>query len=170
MFNNIESLLAGNFPVIRKLLGESHWKALVREFYRDHRCQTPLFPEIAREFLRYLEARCRERRSEPPFLLELAHYEWVELALQIAERASSDIAHDPQGDLLDGAPVLSPLAWPLAYRWPVHRIGPEFQPEAPPAAPTLLLLRREADGNVRFSDAQPAGVPPAAAARRSRRR
>lgn len=152
LFNNIESLLGGNFPVIRRLLGDVHWKALVRAFYRDHRSQTPLFPEIAREFLRYLES---QPRLDPPFLLELAHYEWVELALQISEARAGDAAHDAEGDLLDGAPVLSPLAWPLAYRWPVHRLGPEHQPDAPSATPTLLLLRRESDGNVRFSELSP---------------
>jgi hypothetical protein len=152
LFNNIDSLLGGNFPVIRQLLGETRWQSLVRDFYRDHRSQTPLFPEIAREFLRYLDTR---PQLEPPFLGELAHYEWVELALQISEARSDDVAHDPEGDLLDGIPVLSPLAWPLAYSWPVHRLGPQFQPDAPPDTPTLLLLRREPDGNVRFSELSP---------------
>lgn len=152
LFNNIANLLGGNFPVIRKTLGETRWLVLVRDFYRDHRSQTPLFPEVAREFLRYLEAL---PQLAPPFLGELAHYEWVELALQISEARIEEVAHDPRDDLLDGAPVLSPLAWPLAYRWPVHRIGPDFQPETPPDAPTLLLLRREADGNVRFSELSP---------------
>jgi len=152
LFNNVASLLGGNFPVIRRTLGETRWLALVRDFYRDHRSQTPLFPEIAREFLRYLESL---PRLDPPFLGELAHYEWVELALQISEARIEDVPHDPAGDLLEGAPVLSPLAWPLAYEWPVHRIGPDFQPSAPPPAPTLLLLRREPDGNVRFSELSP---------------
>lgn len=152
LFNNIESLLGGNFPVIRTLLGEHRWRELVRDFYRDHRSQTPLFPEIAREFLRYLESL---PQLDPPFLGELAHYEWVELALQISEARIEDVAHDPDGDLLEGIPVLSPLAWPLAYRWPVQRVGPEFQPVAPPETPTLLLLRREADGQVRFSELSP---------------
>ncbi|QSX76280.1 putative DNA-binding domain-containing protein [Lysobacter arenosi] len=155
LFNNIEGLLSGNFPVIGKLLGEDAWKALVRDFYRDYRCHTPLFPEIAREFLRYLEVRSEsEQAGDPPFLQELAHYEWVELALQIAE-VDDGIAADPDGDLLAGAPALSPLAWPLAYAWPVHRIGPDFQPDQPPAAPTLLLLRRDDDGTVRFSELSP---------------
>ena len=141
LFNNIESLLSGNFPVIRKLLGETGWKALVRDFYRNHRSQT-------REFLRYLESL---PQLEPPFLGELAHYEWVELALQISEARLDGIEHDPEGDLLGGSPVVSPLAWPLAYRWPVHHLGPDYQPATPPDEPTLLLLRREADGSVRFS-------------------
>lgn len=152
LFNNIENLLGGNFPVIRKTLGQTRWLALVRDFYRDHRSQTPLFPEIAREFLRYLES---FPQLDPPFLGELAHYEWVELALQISEASIEDVAHEPHGDLLDGRPALSPLAWPLAYQWPVQRLGPQFQPEAPPAVPTLLLLRRQADGNVRFSELSP---------------
>ena len=152
LFNNIENLLGGNFPVIRKTLGETKWRALVRDFYRDHRSQTPLFPEIAREFLRYLESL---PQLDPPFLGELAHYEWVELALQISEARIDDAAHDPRGDLLDGVPAPSPLAWALAYQWPVHRLGPQFQPDAPPPLPSLLLLRREADGNVRFSELSP---------------
>ncbi|GAB3353681.1 HvfC family RiPP maturation protein [Lysobacter tyrosinilyticus] len=152
LFNNIESLLGGNFPVIRTLLGDARWRALVRDFYRDHRSQTPLFPEIAREFLRYLESL---PQLDPPFLGELAQYEWVELALQISEAETDDIAHDLNGNLLEGAPCVSPLAWPLAYQWPVHRLGPDFQPDAPPALPTFLLLRREADGKVRFSELSP---------------
>lgn len=155
LFNNIETLLAGNFPVIRKLLGDAEWFALVRAFVRDHHCQTPLFPEIAREFLRFLEARTGQAERDPPFLAELAHYEWVELALQVSEARVDEIEHDPTGDLLTGVPVLSPLAWPLAYRWPVHRLSPTYAPDVPPRAATLLLLRREPDGEVRFSELSP---------------
>lgn len=154
-FNNVEGLLAGNFPVLRKLYGDDGWTSLVRAFYRDHDCQTPLFTELAREFLRYLEARAstdksRDAGDDPPWLRELAHYEWVELALQISEARSDEIAHAPDGDLLDGRPLVSPLAWPFAYLWPVHRIGPDYRPDTMPETPTLLMLRREADGTVSF--------------------
>lgn len=152
LFNNVEGLLAGNFPVVNELLGEARWTALVRGFFRDHRCRTPLFPELAREFLRYLEDR---EHVEPAFLIELAHYEWVELALQLSDAALDPSTLDTDADLLDGVPLLSSLAWPLAYAWPVHRIGPDFQPDAPPPQPTLLLLRREPDGDVRFSELSP---------------
>ena len=168
LFNNIEELLAGNFPVIRQLLGDADWPVLVRAFYRDHRCQTPLFPEIAREFVDFLQARAEQSGCDPPFLAELAHYEWVELALQISEATVDDSDREPLDDpgsspgqaLLDGVPVLSPLAWPFAYRWPVHRLGPGYTPALPPDAPTLLLLRREREpsgsvGSVRFSELSP---------------
>lgn len=155
-FNNVENLLAGNFPVLRRLHGDDDWATLIRAFYRDHDCQTPLFTELAREFLRYLDTRASADKSsdaghdDPPWLRELAHYEWVELALQISEARNDETAHDPDGDLLAGRPLVSPLAWPLAYAWPVHRIGPDYRPDTPPATPTLIMLRREADGSVSF--------------------
>jgi hypothetical protein len=155
-FNNVSGLLGGNFPVLRRLHDDDAWQALVHAFYRDHGCRTPLFTELPREFLRYLEA--RDEDPTMPWLHELAHYEWVELALQISEATRDDIAHDPHDGpgsdpgraLLAGRPLPSPLAWPLAYAWPVHRIGPDYRPLDRPDAPTLLLLRREADGRVSF--------------------
>lgn len=154
-FNNVEGILAGNFPVIRRILGDSRWTALVRAFYREHPSHTPLFTELAREFVRYVDARGGHGGEDPPWLRELAHYEWIELALQISEACAGDVPHDPDGDLLAGIPVLSPLAWPLAYEWPVHRLGPEHLPDRPPGTPTLLLLRRDAGGTVRFAELSP---------------
>lgn len=155
-YRNIESLLAGNFPVLRRLLVDADWHRLVRAFYREHRATTPLFPEIGREFMRYVEARQQRGDADPaidlPFLLELVHYEWVELALSLDESDPGAIAHDRGGDLLEGVPVPSPLAWPLAYRWPVHRLSPQFQPLEPPPAPTFLLVVRDRSETVRFKE------------------
>ena len=131
-FNNVSSMLASNFPVIRELCSDERWKALIRDFYSEHRCHTPLFPELPKEFLRYLQDGRGDRGDDPPFLHELAHYEWVELALSLEERELDEVAADPDGDLLTGIPVLSPLAWPLSYRFPVHQIRPDFQPDEPP--------------------------------------
>lgn len=154
-YNSLQGLLAGNFPVIRKLLGDDGWHALVHDFYREHRAATPLFPELPREFIQYLQARAEAARGDKPWLLELAHYEWVELALDLSEASVADAPHDAAGDLLSGAPVLSPLAWPLAYTWPVHRLSPAFQPDAPPEAATFLLVQRDDGFKVRFSELSP---------------
>lgn len=144
--SNLDGLLAGTFPVIRRTLGDGEWQALLRRFLINHRSETPLFTRLGLEFIAFLEAADDAAR---PWLAELAHYEWAELGLQLADAALP--AHDPDGDLLDGVPLLSPLAWPLAYRWPVHRLGPDCQPTEPPAAPTLVLLRRDPGGRVHFS-------------------
>jgi uncharacterized protein len=142
-FNNIESLVSANFPVIRTLYADDAWRELVRAFYRDHRSHTPLFTDIAREFIRYLEARAAKNAGDPPFLVELAHYEWSELALSLDETDLAKIERDGHGDIVDGIPLASPLARVLAYRFPVHRIAADFRPTEAPPQPTLILLTRD---------------------------
>lgn len=146
IFNNLESLLAGYFPVIHGILPGDHWKGLVRDFLIRHRARTPLFTELAQELLDFLHRERVGHPDDPPFLLELAHYEWVELALLISDEEPDLSGVDPGGDLLAGAPVLSPLAWPLSYRFPVHRISPKLQPaEAPVEATHLIAYRNGAE-------------------------
>lgn len=154
-YNNIQGFLAGNFPVIHKIHDDERWQALVRDFYARHRAHTPLFPELPREFLRYLQDERGVRDGDPPFLLELAHYEWVELALTLDENELDAIEADADGDLLAGVPVFSPLAWPLSYAWPVHQIRPEFQPSEPPSEATHLLVNRDRHYRVRFLELNP---------------
>ena len=48
------------------------------------------------------------------------------------------------------AAEVRPLAWPLSYRFPVHRIGKFFQPGGAPADPTHLLVYRNRQDEVRF--------------------
>jgi hypothetical protein len=149
-FDNVASLLAGVFPVLERILGPGRWRRLVRDFYRDHRCHTPLFLEVSQEFLAYLGEERAAAADDPPFLYELAHYEWVELALSVDEAEPDEARVDPAGDLLAGVPVLSPLAWPLAYRYPVHRLAPEFQPTEPPAEQSFYVACRDRSDEVRF--------------------
>lgn len=151
VFNTVEGLLAANFPVIRALHDVPAWQARVRAFLRDHVSHTPLFTEIGREFVRFLEARAEAGAGDPPYLAELAHYEWSELALFLDEATLADAPpHDVEGDLADGVPVLSPLLRVLAYRHAVQRIGPEAIPDRTPDQPTLIALTRDVAGEVHF--------------------
>ncbi|MFB1486808.1 MULTISPECIES: DUF2063 domain-containing protein [unclassified Thiocapsa] len=150
VFNNVSALLAGNFPVIHRILPDAHWNGLIRDFFVRHRAKTPLFLELGQEFLDFLQTARTGDPRDPPFLLELAHYEWVELALQINDAEPDRTSIDPTGDLIDGRPVVSPLAWNLSYRFPVHRIGPDCQPDAPPGELTHLVVYRTPDDDIAF--------------------
>jgi hypothetical protein len=152
VFANVEMFISSNFPVIHSLYDEATWNALTRDFLREHQCHTPLFPEFGREFLRYVEARQQRGADDPPFLLELAHYEWAELALALDENDPDSVPHDPAGDPVAGVPVVSPLACVLGYRYPVQLIGPDYCPTEAPPQPTLLLLVRGRDDEVRFHE------------------
>lgn len=148
-FDNLADLLGGAFPVARRILGPDRWKRLIRDFYAGHRAQTPYFLELPREFAEWLRARETRAGDEPAFLDELAHYEWVELALSISEE-ELPAAASPSASPLDLPLAVSPLAWPLAYRWPVHRLSPDHQPPEPPAVPTFLVVYRDASDAVQF--------------------
>ncbi|AEG02780.1 DNA-binding domain-containing protein [Methylomonas methanica] len=153
-FNNINGFLSSNFPVLHTILSDGQWQALAQDFFARHQCQTPHFSEIAEEFLDYLQ---NERRAEDdfPFMLELAHYEWVEMALSIAQAAPiyGDAAFAEQ--ILRQNISLSPVAWPLAYQYPVHKIGPDFLPSSVPEQPSYLVVYRDADDRVHFMQTTP---------------
>jgi hypothetical protein len=149
LFNNLTGFLDACYPVTRAVLGEKRWRRLHRSFFREARCHTPWFREIPRAFLDWLP-----ENAGPAWLKELAHHEWVELALDVKDAETP--AHDPDGDLLSGTPVLAPALMNLAYAWPVHRIGPGYRPRKPQRT-HLLAFRDESNAGdvVRFVELNP---------------
>lgn len=142
VFGNVERVMSNMFPVLKSLLSAARWNELARGFFRDHDMHDPLFQSMPREFVSYVEG-LTPVADDPPFLLELAHYEWVDYALSI-DTTEVDLTNvDRAGCLLAGTPLLNPLVWMLSYQFPVHR----FRDEAPladaPAAPTYLVAYRD---------------------------
>ncbi len=157
-YNNIEGFMANTYPVLRSILPDQRWHAMIRDYYARHQSHTPLFPEMPREFLKYLEHECAAEPDDPPFMLELAHYEWVELALSILDEKIDDKTFEipaKNDDLLTGVPVASPLAWVLGYHFPVHKISVDFQPQTPGDQITYLIVYRDAGDEVHFIEANP---------------
>lgn len=151
VYNNVQGFWRQGFPVLRSLLDDDRWHAMVRRFLREHRSQSPFFHDISREAVSWLQQLPVAERPLP-FIAELAHYEWVELALSIASDEIPLDKVDPNGDLRSAAPAISPLAWCLRYDWPVHRISPGFQPQAPEAEPCHFIVYRDRLDKVRFID------------------
>jgi hypothetical protein len=147
-FNNIDSFLSANFPVLRAILDDRQWLELGQDFFARHASQSPHFSKIPEEFLDYLQNE-RNCSADFPFMLELAHYEWVEMALSIAKEALP-AKENSLNDLLGQCIRLSPLAWPLVYQYPVQRISPDFLPETVPEQPTFLIVYRNSDDEVNF--------------------
>ncbi len=158
-FNNIESFLASGFPILKSLMvgnkgGEENWTNMVRDFIHRHQSHSPYFLQISEEFLAYLQQEYQPRPNDPGFMLELAHYEWVELALDVS---TAEIPTDiqQQGNVLDDHPIPSPTAWRFIYQYPVHRIGSEFQPQEPGPEVTALIVYRSTALQIGFMESNP---------------
>ncbi len=154
-FNNIKGFLGSTFPVLKSLYEEDAWLELAHSFYALHHCQSPYFLEISREFIDYLQTEHTLRDIDPPFMFELAHYEWIELALSISQEKPDLQQIDTESSLLDGHPVMSPLAWLLTYSWPVHQIRPDFRPEQPAEQAVCIIVYRDDDDDVQFTEINP---------------
>jgi hypothetical protein len=144
-YNNMQGYLANGFPVLCSLYAEADWHGLVRSFYARHQSHSPQFYQIGAEFLEYLQHEHVARECDPPFLLELAHYEWVEMILAIDPTEPDMLGLDPNGDLLEGCPVVTPWLQNLAYQYDVQRISPSYQPTSPPPQPTFVAVYRKQD-------------------------
>lgn len=154
-FNNLKSLLSNMYPVLKKLHTPDAWARIIRQFMVVHRARTPYFLQLPKEFLAFLENGYEMGDDDFPFLLELAHYEYVELELSISEVENDMHDVDADGDLLANVPVKSELAWAFAYRFPVHRISAEFIPDTPGEIPTYLAVYRGDDDKVGFLELNP---------------
>jgi hypothetical protein len=153
-YNNIEGFIANAFPVLRQITTDESWQAMIRDFMQKHHCSTPLFHEIAREFLTYLDNE-RSTDNDPIFIKELAHYEWVELALSVSDAEVKPFKIQQGQDSLSFTFTTSPVAWTLPYHYPVHLISPEFQPEQANEQPLFLLVYRNHDDGVTFLELNP---------------
>ena len=153
-FNNVENFLSSNFPVLRKILNQQQWQQLAQDFFQNHHSSTPYFSEIPEEFILYLQNERQPKENDYPFMLELAHYEWVEMALSIAQEDNP--ATSPQQiSEFNQSISLSPLVWVLAYQYPVHKISPDYLPLQAPEQPSYLAVYRNSEDQVNFIELAP---------------
>jgi hypothetical protein len=152
VFNNIFESVSVCFPVCQATIGKRAWRLLMRGFVKTYAAQSPIFREIPQQFLQYLETVTPETiKNLPPFLYQLAHYEWVELAVSALETKAVKLSK--KMNLLNETPVLAPAHMLLAYDFPVHKISARNKPTAPEAS--YLLVYRRADFDVKFIELNP---------------
>lgn len=146
LFNNLSGFVSNCFPVACSLFSELQWSEWTRRFFRDWRCDTPIFAQIPYEFVDFFAHEYTSLKA-PAWLPELLHYEWMELEVDLDE-AGELTMQNVQSNLLGGI-ISNPTLRCLAYEWPVHMIGQDFQPEYPEAC--FLAVYRNSDLDVRFT-------------------
>jgi hypothetical protein len=147
-FNNIMGFLDSGFPVLKSLYNEESWQALGRKFFIEHSCRSPFFVDISKEFVEYLSNEYSMSDTDPVFMQELAHYEWLELDVSI--RKSTQVFQPWDG--LSAVPQVqvSELATLVSYQYPVHQISEDFQPTEA-GEPVYLVIYRDTENEVQFT-------------------
>lgn len=141
--HNIAEFLASNYPRLKDVMETSVWDALVDDYLAHHPARTAAFSRLPGEFLEFLKAR-GGHSTYPPYIEELAHFEWLENHLCCDERALPEPASlDLQGDLLRDEIIVNPVHALVTYRFPVHVIGDAFRPDDAPPRPTHLVAFRD---------------------------
>ena len=156
-FKNIQGLIERSFPVTTRLLGPDVVRELSYAFFSQHGCRTPYFHKIGQEFVDYLSREHVGEPDLPPFLAELAHYEWTDVKIRLSDEATPHDPDriDPDGDLLNRPVILSPASELCVYAYPVHHIDQDHQPQQKPENPTFLFAFRDPAGKTRFMELNP---------------
>ncbi|MDO9214718.1 MAG: putative DNA-binding domain-containing protein [Methylococcales bacterium] len=154
LYNKFNESLELCFPVTQQLLGVTAWQLLVKAFIAQHSCLSPYYRQIPDEFIAYLQAEPLNDDA-PLYLLELAHFEWIELALAIADTEPVTAFDSVVNDWLNCRPVFAPVLQLLHYAYPVQRINQAYQPTTPPEQTTAILGFRDRDDVVQFIELNP---------------
>ncbi|WP_370979675.1 DUF2063 domain-containing protein [Agaribacterium sp. ZY112] len=141
LFNNISGFIDNCFPVAKTLFSELDWVALQRQFFSLWRCHTPIFSQIPLEFVHFTHEHADDI-SAPHYFVELLHYEWMELEVDLDEH--------PWPEELEDVLTLNPSARLLAYQWPVHTASADNKDLA--KEPSFLAIWRTQKFNVSFSE------------------
>ncbi len=142
VFNNLFGAVSACFPVCKSIFGARAWKQLVRDFFAEHQANTPIFREIPQQFLDFLNT----KTNLPIYFQELAHYEWVELA--VASQQTKAIKLSKKTELLNEKPILAPAHQLLTYDYAVHTISKRKQPKT--SEQTHLLVFRNTENQEKF--------------------
>lgn len=148
-FNNVEGFVSSAFPVLKSLYTPSDWQNLIRLFFSQHNCKSPYFLDIAGEFLEFIATSYSKQPIDPDFMLELAHYEWVELDVSVAQPQEHETALQTN-QVTNAGLFLSSLARNLSYTYPVHTISEDYQPQSPLTEPCYFVVYRDSDDEVQF--------------------
>lgn len=152
-FNNINGFVTSAFPVLNSLYSDKDWLALIQEFFVSHDCQTPIFIEIADEFVIFLQSEYQLTERDPAFIIELAHYEYMELVVAVAK--DNPLHQTIEGPIAQVALCLSDTAKVLQYSFDVQRVSEDYRPATPAESPQQFCLYRDVEEVVIFLQLNP---------------
>lgn len=146
-FNNLESFIRQNFPVLSSLYREEKWQQLCQQFLACHKSQSPYFSDIRSEFLSFITQEYSVTDTDPAFLHQLVHYEWLEMEVM----QTSSAYQAPNIESLERSDLyFARTAQLVSYPYPVHKISASWQPDAALPEPVYLIVYLASQYQVSF--------------------
>lgn len=146
IFNNLKGFINQCFPVCQTIMTPKQWQALSLYFFQNANLHSPYFTEVNKHFVDFmytLSDTQKQALSVPDYMADLAHYEWVELNLDIQP-------NNPKNTALFANYALNQNMQNLHYQWAVHQIDNTNPPTEP--ADTFLLVYRTPTHSVEFME------------------
>lgn len=134
--NNLDACVNRCFPILRQLLPSKIWAELIINFLAQGKGKTPLYLQLPYEFVEYIQENPIEGY---PFAADLAHYEWIELDLEMADCNEKPHLNIPP--VLDVPWRLAAASRLLAYDFPVDTISVQHGPQEP--SPCYFLVHKQ---------------------------
>lgn len=145
---NIQNFVDSGFPVLKRITPAGRWQELIDSFIANYFSTSPYFVDISGAFVDFLTSGQVLTKNDPPYIGELAHYEWVELSVSLLEledgvEAVAELTPDTAIQLNSTAQLLS-------YSYEVEKISPDFLPATVAPETVHILVYRDLAGRVRF--------------------
>jgi len=143
LLNNLHEVVSPCFPVLLSILPNDIWWKMLKDVLKNQQIITPIFHELPLCIVNYLKA---HPIPDYPFAHELAHYEWVELEVELSEAQKTQPTTGAIS-LLEQAWQLSNTARLLEYNYEVDKISSDYQPQS--EVKTYLVVY-QIEGDVEF--------------------
>lgn len=151
VYNVIDDTLSTAYPLSKKLLLEEEWNTLVQDFFSSVNCSSPQIWTMPRELVEFLEDSDYVLVQKYPFLVELLHFEWLEIEVYMMEDAPV-VPYKVEGDFQVETLYLNPELRILALSYPVHtKVAKEID-EADKGQYFVTVHRHPMNGKAIFTE------------------
>ncbi len=151
IFNIVDNSMKTAYPLTRKLLSKDEWHELVDYFFRTQKSQEHQVWRMPVMLYEYVRDNDLAIKKKYPFLIDLLHFEWIEIEVYTMED-SEPFAVKEDGDWLNDLIAIHPDFSMQIYNWPVHTKKPSEITAEDEGKHFMLCYRHPETLSVRYQD------------------
>lgn len=153
IFSNISETLRRAYPIAAHLLEGERWDFLVESFFSEHKIASPYLWQMPKEFWHFVDEGGFSEEWDLPYLDDLLHFEWLEIAVHMMADGESPPYTD-KGDPMRDRLIVNPDHSIDPFRYPVFK-GSSEEWAARPGNYFLLTYREPIDCTVHYIELSP---------------